>query len=219
MAISAAIKYIAILILPFLILYYLKDKNLSKKVLYSIIYTIVFLVLVLLMYIPCFNTFKECFSGIFAQQGKAKDSIYLMILVVSNYNNQITSYIYSGVFFVFLYYFVIKILFQTFRENSFKIAMKNIYFVLMFLIFLLLTNVTSWYLIWLFIPFYWIKAKDMRNVMWIGFFYELTYTLFLAVHSDKYIYNMWVLPMIIVMMIIRWWVIKVNDRKVKLVHS
>lgn len=195
-AISAAIKYIVILILPFFVLYYLRDKKISKKILWSIVYIAFFLGLVAFMYLPWFKNFGDALNGIFAQQGKAKDSIYSIIMVLTNNNNQIASYAFSLAFFVFIYYWLIKIMLQAVRENSFRVAMKNTYFVLMFTIFLLLTNLTSWYLSWLFIPLCYLKSKNIKNIMTLSLFYELTYTIFYITHSDAYIYNMWVLPMI-----------------------
>ena len=170
-----------------------------------------FFFILFLLYLPWFNTGKEVFSGIFAQQEKGKDSIYSIIQFFTN--NKITSYAYSVSFFVFAYYFMIKIMLQLFRKNNFKIAMENVYFSLMFLIFLLLTNLTSWYISWLFIPFAWIKSKHMKNIMAISFFYELTYGIFFLVHSDRYIYNMWVLPIIAICMAIRYIVIRIKQNR------
>lgn len=196
--------------MPFLILYYLRDKKLISKFFGSIFYLSLFCVILFLLYLPWFASVKEAFLGIFTQQGRGKDSIYSIIQFFTN--NRITSYVYSVFFFVFAYYFMIKIMLQAFRKNNFKITMENTYFSLMFLIFLLLTNVTSWYISWLFIPFAWIKSKHMKNIMAISFFYELTYSIFFLVHSDSYVYNMWVLIIIALCMMIRYIVIKIKQK-------
>jgi hypothetical protein len=211
-AIATAIKYISVLFLPFLILYYLKDKSLNKKIVCGVLYTIVFAIILILMYMPWFNSFADSIKGIFLQQGKCKDSIYALIIVLSN-NNTIISFIFSVVFYVFLYYLIIKLLFLLFRKITFKTVMENIYVILIIVIFGLLTNLTSWYLSWLFIPICWLKSKNVKNIMYLSLFYELTYALFFIVHSDSYVFNMWILPMIGFMFLVKVCIEKIVAQK------
>ena len=116
-----------------------------------------------------------------------------------------------------LYIFIIKVLFQTFKENNFKKAMENCYTLLFWLIFIGLTNLTSWYLVWLFIPVFWTNGKILKNLIWIGFLYELTYTIFYIVHSDSTNYQIWILPFIVFIMVLRNILecFKSNNRKLK----
>ena len=142
--------------------------------------------------------FIDAFNGILSQQGKVKDSIYLILMMFTDYNKAIVSNTYSIVFFVFIYYLIIYILKLIFRENSFKIMMRYIYISLMFIIFGIITNLTSWYLSWLFIPFFWIRSKDMKNIIWIQFLYEITYTYLIFWHSDNVMYTKMIILIIII---------------------
>ena len=152
---------------------------------------------------PYFNSILGIFTGAINQSGKLKDSIYTIVAVLTGYNRQIVSYCYSTGFFVLFYIFVIKILMQTFRENTFTNAMENSYSILFWLIYIGLTNLTSWYLIWLFIPVFWTNGRKLKDLIWIGFFYELTYTIFYFAQSDYSIYQIWVLPTILFGMILK----------------
>ncbi len=217
LAISSLIKYIAILILPFIILYRVRNKAWLKKITYGLIYLVIFMGVFCLAYIPYFNTIFGIFSGAISQSGKLKDSIYMIVSVLTGNNNKIVSYCYSIGFFVLLYIFIIKVLFQTFKENNFKKAMENCYTLLFWLIFIGLTNLTSWYLVWLFIPVFWTNGKILKNLIWIGFLYELTYTIFYIVHSDSTNYQIWILPFIVFIMVLRNILecFKSNNRKLK----
>ena len=215
-AFSALIKYVAILILPFVILYRLRNESLIEKIINGIIYLALFLSVLYLPYIPYFKNFYEIFSGAILQTGKLKDSIYMIISMVTGNNQKIVSYCYSIGFFVLLYIFIIKVLTQIFRKNNFHEAMENSYSILFWLIFIGLTNLTSWYLIWLFIPVFWTNGKKLKNLIYIGFLYELTYTIFYFVNSDASNYQIFILPFIGFMMILRSILscFKRNNRKV-----
>ena len=212
---SACIKYITILILPFIILYRLRNDNIKNKICLGIAYLFVFFGIFGLTYLPYFDSLLGIFSGAMAQSGKLKDSIYLVIAMLCNGNRNIVSTAYSIGFFVLLYIFIIKILMQILRKNDFKSMMENSYVVLLATIFLGLTNLTSWYLIWLFIPVFWTNGKTLKNLIWIGFLYELTYTIFYLVHSDGTIYQVWILPIIGICMIMRQIVINLKYRNNK----
>ena len=91
--------------------------------------------------------------------------------------------------------------------------MKNCYIVLFGLIFLGLTNLTSWYLIWLFLPVCWTTGKNLKNLIWISFLYEFSYIIFFIFHSDSVEYQVWILPFIFTCMILREIVIKLKENR------
>lgn len=203
LVISACIKYITILILPFVILYRLRNEKVFSKIIVGIAYLLVFFGIFSLTYAPYFDSLSGVFSGAMAQSGKLKDSIYMIIAQITSQDSQIVSIAYSIGFFTLLYIFIIRILMQFLRKNNFKTMMENSYSVLFSTIFLGLTNLTSWYLIWLFISVFWTNGKKLKNLIWIGFLYELTYVIFYLTHSDSSRYQVWILPFIGICMIIR----------------
>ena len=170
LAFSASIKYITILFLPFIILYRLRNKDFKNKLLYSIAYFFAFFGIFVILYMPYFNSFWGIFMGAIAQSGKLKDSIYMIIALITENNSKIVSLAYSIGFWVLGYIFIIKVLMQFLRKNNFRAMMENYYYVLLGLIFLGLTNLASWYLIWLFIPIFWTDGKKLKNVIWLRIF-------------------------------------------------
>lgn len=167
LVLSACIKYVAILILPFVILYRVRKESIGKKILWGIGYLFVFFSVFFLAYAPYVKGPLGAFTGAINQSGKLKDSIYLIIAILSQENAGMVSTCYSMGFFVFLYVFIIKVLLQCFRKNTFKIMAEYSYTILMLLIFVVLTNLTSWYLIWLFFPVFWTNGKKLKSFIWL----------------------------------------------------
>jgi len=167
LAISACIKYVAIILLPFVILYRLRKNKIWQKILIGIVYIVIFFGIFSVTYLPYFENPMQSFGGVLAQSSKLKDSIYLIIAMLTTQNQKIVSLCYSVGFFVLGYVFIIKVLMQAFRKNSFQAMMQNIYMVLFALIFLGLTNLTSWYLLWLCIPVFWTKGRRLKEWIWI----------------------------------------------------
>lgn len=170
LVLSACVKYVAIIILPFVILYRLRNEKMWKKIILGMVYLLVFFGMFGVMYMPYFDNPLNCFTGAIAQSGKLKDSIYLIIAMITERNSKIVSIAYSIGFFVLLYVVIIKILMQAFRKNTFKAMMENSYIVLFSLIFLGLTNLTSWYLLWLLIPVFWTSGSKLKNWIWMRIF-------------------------------------------------
>ena len=75
-SLSAAIKYITFLIIPFVIIYRLRNEKWLNKIVIGIVYMLVFLAFFFGLYIPYFENPLMAFSGAIAQSGKLKDSIY-----------------------------------------------------------------------------------------------------------------------------------------------
>lgn len=203
LAISVGIKHLTLILVPIFVLYYLKNKKIKEKIILITIYTLFFLVLLYIMYIPFINSALDIFSIIAGQQTRMKDSIYLIIFILTNYNNIIVSFIYSTMFFVFGYYYIIIILKIFTGKYNFRETMKTISLMILLLIFGVLTNIGSWYLSWIFISLYWLKGKDIKMILWIQFLYELTYAYLYFWHVDSYQYTIIIIPTILVGVLIR----------------
>ena len=213
LAISVGIKYLTLILVPIFVLYYLQNKKMLKKFGWIIVYAIFFLVLIYIMYLPFINSVSDIFNIILNQQSKMKDSIYLLLAVITNKNMMIVSLIYSIIIFVIAYYYIITCLKLLMRKSSFSMIMKNTTFILILTIFGLLTNLTSWYLSWLFMSMYWLRGKEIKTILWIQFLYELTYVYLYIWHSDAYIYSVIVIPVIVSGIILRLVLNKMRDKK------
>lgn len=198
---SILIKYVTVIIAPFFVLYYLRDKSKLKKLLWCIIYAVVVIAVILAAYMLFFNNLGDLFSILDTQQGRVKDSIYLLMLGFG-LNDWITPV--NAVCIVILgYCMILYCVFGFFKKEKFSNFMNDVKNLLLILIFGVLTNLTSWYLSWLFIPIFWLKSKNIKSILWLQFLYELTYVYLCFTHSDAIRYQVMILPFIFIVMTIR----------------
>ena len=163
------------------------------------------------MYMIFFDSLSDLLSILDTQQGRIKDSIYLLMLNfglrewITPANRTCTV--------IFAYAIILYIVMGLIKKEKFSSFMNDIKNLLFILIFGVLTNLTSWYLSWFFIPMYWLKSKDIRSILCLQFLYELTYVYFFYVHSDAVRYQLIILPFISIIMTIRQIIIMINQRK------
>lgn len=146
-SIATCIKYFPIFLLPLVILYYYKEKNIKERIKYCLFYGMEFIALVSIFYLIYIKDFTVL-KGLFVQQDRYNRS--LMYIVNIFFDSDITSKIKIALLLIFgLYYLItiIKLFFK--KEISMELIMKKYnYFVLIFL-FVLITNFNSWYVLWL----------------------------------------------------------------------
>lgn len=212
LAISVGIKHLTLILVPILVLYYLQGKKTSEKLIWITVYAVFFLILLYIMYIPFINSALDIFSIIAGQQSKAKDSIYLVLFVLLQ-NDLVVSVVFSTMIFVFGYYYIITILKLFMRDYNFRKTMQTISWMLLILIFGVLTNIGSWYLSWLFISLYWLKGKDIKLILWIQFLYELTYAYLYLWHTDSYNYTVIIIPTLLIGVLIRMIYLKMKNKR------
>lgn len=195
LACSVLIKYVTLILAPFFLLYHLRNKKISTKIKDCIIYAIFFCSIIILVYMLFFSNLNDFLEIMSTQQGRLKDSIYLILNSYELENlispvNTIFILLTAGL----MIYFIFKMFF---KENRFRKYMGYVSIVLLVLIFGVLTNLTSWYLAWLFIPIFWLKSENIKRILYLQFFYEFTYVYLCYVHSDAIKYNVKIIPMII----------------------
>lgn len=208
---SILIKYVTVIIAPFFVLYYLRDKSKIKKILWCILYALVVIAIVLGFYMLFFNNLQDLFSILDTQQGRIKDSIYLLMLNF-RLGDWITP-VNEICVVIFAYAMILYIVIGFFKKEKFSSFMNDIKSLLFILIFGVLTNLTSWYLSWFFIPIYWLKPKEIRSILCMQFLYELTYVYFFYVHSDAIKYQLIILPFVFSVMALRQIAIIIKKRK------
>ena len=213
LAISIGIKHLTLILVPIFVLYYLQNKKMLKKIGFIVLYAIFFLILIYIMYLPFVDNVLEIYKIINTQQNRMKDSIYLLLAIITNKNMLLVSVVYSIMFFVVGYYYIILCLKLLLRNKNFRETMQSINLLFILLIFGVLTNIASWYLTWIFISIYWIKGKDIKTILWIQFLYELTYVYLYFWHSDSYNYSVIVMPVILFGTILRQLFLKVRENK------
>ena len=127
-------------------------------------------------------------------------------------NNWI-SLVNSTMIWLLAYYMIISILLEIFRKQKFSNYMSDVKVILLIIIFGVLTNLTSWYLSWLFIPIFWLKPREIKSILWLQFLYELTYVYLCFTHSDAVKYQVMILPFIFIIMVIRKLIILIIEKR------
>lgn len=164
MSFATNIKYVTILFLPYIILYYVKNENIKNRVTKSIKYTAFF---GLCIAIPCLLYFKDfqIFAGITAQNQRIAKGLYCFISEYFNNPKNIGNIINKTALCIFAtIYFCrcVRLLFS--KKIVFSKNMKEIYYLLIAFLFILLTNFQPWYFVWLSAVIMWQSGKNIKLI-------------------------------------------------------
>lgn len=200
MVFATCIKYVSLLLIPFLVLYYLKDKKLSKKILYCFIYTVLFSVIMFCIYLIYAKDIKM-FLIMTMQQGKYRESILAIVLILtSKFNANVLIYIKFIFWFVFILVFIDGLTFMFFcKKIKLKDTIKKYNNLINTFLFLIITNLCPWYTSWLIPTIFWLKGKQIKNILYLQFSYELVTLINFAVFSESYKIGLLYLPIIIIL--------------------
>lgn len=196
LAIATAIKYFAIILLPFIIIYYFRKEKPSVRLLRCIEYGIIFLFTIGVCYLLYIKDF-QVFSGLFTQQGKFAKSFYIIILEYFN-NYRENTKIVNGMLlesFIIIYFFTCITLLNKNEIKLRKEFQKANYFIMAFL-FLLITNFQPWYIMWLFPCLMWQKADDIKLIVCISIISQFANSVFLQYgegwrYGTPFIFILW----------------------------
>lgn len=177
LALSIAIKYSTVLIVPFILIYMYKDKSIPKRFAYCIISGLSIIGIVGLLYLPYYRDYT-IFTNMLVQGTKYSQSILLFLM---NYNNNgqafvLISNLIIPIFLLVYCVSLIKLLFTKDIEFE-KLISKYNCFMLVF-IFVVISNFQKWYILWLLPTIFW-QNKYMQKF--------ITYlTIFAIVPSFRY---------------------------------
>ena len=200
LALATAIKYFAILLLPFLVLYLLREKTIGKRIEYCILARVEFLGILCLLYFIYFQDFS--FLNIFSiQQNKYNSSVYYLLysLIVKNAINTI-KWVLLTIFAISYIGLIIRYLLK--KEIIFRKLIRKYEAILFVFIFFLITNFNSWYLLWLVPTIFWLKPRHIKYLLMLyTFAYILKYFTFgmseAAVIGIPYFLGIAIIPTII----------------------
>lgn len=164
LAMATAIKYFAIILLPFIFIYHFRKEKTSKRFLKCLQYGVLFIVALVIPYLFYVRD-ANVLSGIFIQQEKLAKSFYIIITEYfkdpSISVNTVNHILLVG--FAIIYFFTCIVLLNK-KQIKFKKEMRTAsYFIIAFL-FLLITNFQPWYILWIF-PFIIYQKKE--EIIWI----------------------------------------------------
>ena len=164
LALATGIKYFAIILLPFLVIYHFRKEKMWKRLGRCIQYGLLFLAVLAIPYLFYVQDL-QVLSGLFIQQEKLAKSFY--IILVQYFNEPtlspttVNSVLLGG--FTIIYFFTCVILLNK-KEISFRKEMRKANYFIMAFLFLLITNFQPWYILWLFPLLMW---QDAENILWI----------------------------------------------------
>ena len=180
LAFATSIKYFTVLLLPFIVIYYVRKEKTLKRFLKCIEYGIVFVIMIIacyLLYVQDLNVL----SGLVTQQDKYAKSLYIIIIEYFNKpEGLVNTFKNTGlVIFVIIYFFASLILLNKKEIKFRKEIQKANYFIIAFL-FLLITNFQPWYIMWLFPCLMWQRSEDIRLIIQISLISQFANSIFLT---------------------------------------
>ena len=179
LALATAIKYFTILLLPFIVIYYVRqDKPIEifkKCIMYGVLFVFI-LAIFYLLYIQDISVF----SGLFIQQQKLAKSFY--IIITEYFTSPVglvetTNKTLLGIFAII--YITSCVILLNKKEIKFRKEIQKANYFIMAFLFLLITNFQPWYIMWLFPCLIWQKSEDIRLTIQISLISQFANSIFL----------------------------------------
>lgn len=184
-AMATAIKYLAILMLPFIVLYYARNKELKERIKCCIYCGIEYIAIIALFYCVYLKDL-QVLAGLFIQQAKYNRSIFfLLYYYLKDGNMNIVTTLQNITFLVFAVYYayvVIKLLLQ--KKMNFHQVIRKYHVILMFFTFIIITNFNPWYIMWLFPTIFWLSGKSIKNILNLSYASQIGNILGFALWSE-----------------------------------
>ncbi len=166
LAMATAIKYLAILLLPFIIIYYARKKDVKTRLKYCLFCGIEYIAIIALFYIIYLKDFQVILT-VLGQQAKYNRSIFFILYYFLRDHNMTIVKIIQTIAFVafaiFYAYVVIKLLLQ--KKINFLQTIRKYNVILFIFTFVVITNFNAWYVMWLFPTVFWLTGKQIKIVL------------------------------------------------------
>ncbi len=198
-ALATAVKYFAILLIPFIVLYYYRKEKPLKKILYSICWAILFIIVLALCYLLYMRDFNVL-NGIMTQQGKFSNSLFV-IIAINNFKTATT--VAKGLMlgFVIIYIItIIKLLFTN-KPCTFSGFIRKYNALLILFMFGTITNFQSWYTLWLLPTVIWENSKNIKWMLSITIISEICNVVYFIMY-EYYVFSTYYSILLFAMMII-----------------
>lgn len=202
LAIATAIKYYAVLLIPFLVIYHVRIHKVGTRILQATGWAILFTAIVVGFYLVYMKDI-EVFKGIPTQQGKFANTI-MVPLAVKEYKMavKISRTIMGG--YVLIYVItILKLLFS--KKISFTKNMRTYNNLLLLFIFITITNFQAWYVMWLFSTIIWQRGKMIQSILNISIAVELANGVYFLL-NESYLYAQYYSLIFIILFIILEWI-------------
>ncbi len=199
LAIATGVKYVAILLLPVIVIYHFrKEEKLGIRFLRCIQYGVIFIAIFVVEYIVYFRDI-DIFFAMVAQTDRYCKSIYSGLYALGMSNGTIGSladwgsirvYLRNIVFVVFVVsYILFCINLLTTRKIEFYKSVREYNIMLIFFL-LSLSNFQQWYFVWLFPTIMWQKPRMIRSIIGLSVASEIANSIYMFKYEswlyDKY---------------------------------
>lgn len=182
-AVGTLVKYVAILALPFIVLYLLKEKIIKQKFIYGFMALLEFFAIVICCYIICFGNL-EALANPWIQQTKYNSSLMYIIYALSDRNLDLVNIlekIILGIFVLLYVIIVFKLIFKP--DKTFSKIMRKFYIFIVLFTLVIMTNFNRWYLLWLFPTIFLIRGKQVKLLLY--FSYATLVSIFLTFYVSE----------------------------------
>lgn len=180
LAMATAIKYFAIILLPFIVIYYFRKEKPLERLGRCIQYGVLFLIILIIPYLFYIQD-GQVLSGLVTQQEKVAKSFYVMIIEYfkeSTLSVSTVNHVLLGAFTI-IYFFTCIILLNK-KQIRFREEMRKVNYFIMAFLFLLITNFQPWYIMWLFPLLMWQRAENIKWIPQIAIISEFANSIFLT---------------------------------------
>lgn len=186
LACATAIKYFAILLAPFFVLYYYRKEDMLRKIVYGFLWALVF-VAVLAM---CYSMYMQDFyvlRGILTQQEKFANSFFASI-AVQKFDFAIT--FSKGCMLGYMLIYILEILKLVIgkKEYTWEEMMQTYNGLLLLFIFMTITNLQSWYFIWILPTIFW-QRDSMQKLLQAMTAIAIVSTIVYFLFNESYIFG------------------------------
>lgn len=203
LACATCIKYITVLLVPIILMYYYRKENVGKRILKCIKSGLLFSIFVIIMYLIYLRNIEMLFY-VFIQQAKFRESIWTALLywIGNLVDVKIILKIVTIVFIVIYVAFAINLLLK--KDIKFRKIMQKWDIILLIFILGYISNLCVWYFVWLFATAMWQNAKNIRAILYVPLLYELLVSkyFFLGVEWVKMSYGFAIVTIIFLLIIL-----------------
>ena len=188
LALSTDIKYFSILLLPFLIIYHFREKDVKIRILKCIQYGILFVIFAMIPYLLYIRDFNV-FLGLSEQRERLAKGLYLFISEYFNNPENFLQIVKNTSLILFAILYIVACVMLLLKKNikQYTNMRELFWFVLAFLM-LLITNFQPWYFMWL-VPFMmWQKSENIKLIVQMQIMTLIANIVFL-IYSENYKYG------------------------------
>ena len=188
-AMATATKYLAILILPFIVLYAVRKKEVKDRIKCCVFCGIEYIAIIAMFYLIYVKNDLSVLMGVFMQQAKYNRSIFYLIYELLGKNMQVIPVIQNTSLAIFAIYYIY------------------------------VTNFNPWYILWFYPTIFYLKGKTIKNILHVSYAAEMgnliSFALWSEIQTLGITYFITMLLLTIALNIINSGKIEIKSRRIK----